>query len=145
VTKILAVLLALLACASTAHAAPTQEATFQDDDLLVYGTPEKVAATLDELKRLGVDRVRISVFWAVVAREARPADPADHEQYPPGAWDRYDTVLRLAHERGIGVNFNVTMPAPPWATGNPERADLKDTHEPNPAELGLFVRALGTR
>lgn len=144
-TRLLVVLLTLLACASTAHAAPTQEATFQDDDLLVYGTPDKVAATLDELKRLGVDRVRISVFWAVVAHGARPADPADHEQYSPGAWDRYDTVLRLAHERGIGVNFNVTTPAPPWATGTPEREDLKDTHEPNPAELGLFVRALGTR
>ena len=31
---------------------------------------------------------------------------------------RYDRVVRLARERGIGVNFNITAPAPDWATGN---------------------------
>jgi hypothetical protein len=145
-TRLLALACALVcALAAPAHAATGQEAMFQDDNLLVYGTPDKVAETLDELERLGVDRVRISVFWAVVAPKERPADPSDPAQYPGGSWDRYDTVLRLANERGIGVNFNITTPAPSWATGNPERADIKETYEPDAAEWGRFVKAVGTR
>ena len=124
---------------------------FQDDDLLVYGTPGKVADTLDELRRLGVDRVRLSVFWSVVApaakENAKPGgfDGANPSAYPADAFDRYDTVTRLARERGIGVNFDITTPAPDWATDEPERADLDDTQNPNAAEYGAFVRALGTR
>ena len=137
----------LCALAAPAAAAPDQEAMFQDDNLLVYGTPAKVAETLDELRSLGVDRLRISVFWNVVAPPQRPEgfNAADPAQYPANAWDRSDTVVRLARERGMGVNFNITTPAPGWATGNPERADLKDTWEPNPVEFGRFVQAVGTR
>lgn len=144
---------AILVCASTGTAAASseQEAMFQDDNALVYGTPGTVASTLDELQALGVDRVRISVFWSVVApepdSEVKPAgfDGANPGAYPAGAWDRYDTVVRLARERGIAVNFDVTTPAPDWATGEPGRADLDDTQNPDAGEYGAFVRALGTR
>ncbi|CAA9515604.1 MAG: GH5, partial [uncultured Solirubrobacteraceae bacterium] len=135
----------LLLCAPAAQAAVDQEATFQDDNLLVYGTPDKVAEAMDELKRLGVDRLRISVFWAVVAPKDRPADPSDPAQYPNGSWDRYDTIVRLARERDLGVNFNITTPAPSWATGNPEREDIKETYEPDADEWGRFVKAVATR
>lgn len=140
----------LAAPGSPAHAAKTQESTFQDDNRLVYDTPENVAATMDELKALGVDRLRLSVFWKVVAPEPlsreKPAfDAADPQAYPPGSWDRYDTLVRLAAAKGLGVNFNITDPAPLWATGRPERQDIAETFEPDPKEFGLFVRAVGTR
>jgi hypothetical protein len=139
-----------VAPAPQALASPSQESWFQDDSLLVYGTPAGVARTLDTLRSLGVDRIRVSVFWAIVAPDSasksRPSfDAADPAAYPPGAWDRYDRLVRLAGERGIAVNFDVTSPAPYWATGRPPRDDLEKNFEPSPAELELFVRALGTR
>ncbi len=148
---LIALLLLLVAFPSAASAAADQESTFQDDNLIVYGKPAAVAKTLDELKALGVDRLRVSVFWAVVAPEeksqTRPAfDAADPAAYPRGNWDRYDTIVRLAAERGLAVNFNVTSPAPFWATGSLEdRPDLDKNFAPDAAEFGAFVRAVGTR
>jgi hypothetical protein len=145
-------LAALALAPGAAVASSTQESTFQDDNQLVYAEPQAVGRTMDELKALGVDRLRISVFWAVVApapkEQTKPAgfDGADPAAYPAGAWDRYDTIVEYARARGLGVNFNVTSPAPAWATGSlPGRPDLDKNFDPSAAEFGAFVRAVGTR
>src|SRR5687767_12782825 len=116
----LAALLALLILAAPAAGSARQESMFQDDDHLIYPRDDgKVERTLDELKQLGVDRVRVTVAWRAIApgndQDRRPAfDATDPAQYPEGAWANYDRIIRLARERGIGVNFNVTAPAPDW-------------------------------
>ena len=145
-------LLCALVLPSAAHAARQQESQFQDDNRLVYATPDAAAATLDQLKALGVDRIRVSVFWAVVApdhdSQTKPAnfDASDPASYPADNWARYDTLVELAQARGIGVNFDVTSPAPLWATGeSPDRPDIDTTYDPSAEEYGSFMRALGTR
>ena len=46
----------------------------------------------------------------------------------------------------MGVNLNVTAPAPIWATGNaPGRPDIDATYDPSAAEFGAFVRAAAQR
>ena len=151
VKPILAALAALLLLAAPASASRTQEATFQDDDLLIFAETDQVVATLDELKALGVERLRVSMFWRAIAKgnelDTKPEgfDATDPEDYEPGAWDRWDRIVTLARERGMDVNFNVTTPAPDWATGTPARADIDETYEPNAAEFGNFVRAAATR
>ena len=143
--------LSLLLLTPTASASPSQEATFQDDDLLVYASDARVTSTLNELRSLGVDRLRISMVWRNIApgneQDAKPAgfDATNPAAYPPGAWDRWDRVLRLARQRGMDVNFNITTPAPDWATGTPDRADIDPTYTPDPVEFGAFVRAAGRR
>ena len=100
----LAVLVALAAfvAPAAAPASPLQESTFQDDDLLVHGTATEQARTLDTLRALGADRVRVTLQWRLVApapAEARKPDgfdAANPAAYPPGAWDRYDRLVRLA-------------------------------------------------
>lgn len=143
---------ALVVGSGSAAASVRQESTFQDDNLLVYAEPAAVGRTLDQLAGLGVDRLRVSVFWAVVApapqSQEKPAgfDGADPAAYPAGSWDRYDTLLRLAAARGLRVNFNVTSPAPAWATESlAGRPDLDKNYAPDPQEFGAFVRAVGTR
>ena len=137
--------------APAAHASRTMETSFQDDNLLVYGfSASTVGRTLDTLRDLGVDRLRISVFWNIVAPDAlshrRPAfDAADPAAYPPGSWDRYDRLVALARQRGMDVNFDITSPAPYWATGRPSRPDLQKNWEPSPAAFGQFVHAVGER
>lgn len=140
----------LLAWAPAATASKTQESAFQDDNALIFNTPEGTTQTLDTLATLGVERIRVSVFWATVAPEAkaqtRPAfDATDPAAYPPGSWNRYDQVVRLAGARGIAVNFNITSPAPLWATGDAPREDIANTFDPDPREFAQFVQAVGAR
>lgn len=151
-TMLLCCLAGAAALPSAAAADKNQESTFQDDNLLVYAEPDAVIRTMDKLKSLGVDRLRISVFWSVVApdsdKQKKPEnfDGADPAAYPNGSWDRYDNIVRLAQARGLAINFDVTSPAPFWATGSlPDRPDLDKNFDPDAKEFGAFVRAVGTR
>ena len=142
--------LVLAATTSPALASKTQESMFQDDPRLVYGTPETMNATLDTLSAFGVDRIRVSVFWALIApandQENKPGfDLTDPAQYPAELWERYDRLIQAALSRGIQVNLNITSPIPRWAATKSPREDLQDTFGPNPEEFGHFVKALGTR
>jgi hypothetical protein len=138
-----------LALASVAHASVQQESMFQDDNRIVYATPSELNKTLDVLHSLGVDRIRVSVFWTIVAPNSDSRNRPNFNAADPGAYggafDRYDRIVRGAYARGMAVNFNVTDPAPLWATGTPQRQDIAKTYTPSAREFDLFMRALGTR
>ncbi len=153
-TLALALLLALAltaASAPLAAASSSQESMFQDDSMLVFGdAPSRIASTLDTLAGLGVQRIRVSVFWADIAPDPHSATPpsfdaADPNAYPAGNWTRYDQLVRLAQSRSIGVDFDVTSPAPLWATDSRSPLDLKSNFNPNAQAYGLFLEALGRR
>ncbi|HEV2061520.1 MAG TPA: hypothetical protein VGR12_01600, partial [Solirubrobacteraceae bacterium] len=151
IRSLLAALALVLALAAPAAGNQRQESMFQDDDHLIYPEDDAtVARTLDELRGLGVERVRITVAWRAIApgntEDRKPSfDATDPGAYPAQAWRKYERVLRMARERGIDVNFNVTAPAPDWATGTPDRADIDDVYAPDPVEFGNFVKAVGRR
>jgi hypothetical protein len=146
----------VLACAVLALAAPaavassTQESIFQDDNRLLYSPPAEVDRTLDILRSLGVDRLRLTILWKAVAPDAGsrtrpPFDATNPDAYPPGAWDRYDHVVTAARARGIDVLFNPTGPGPLWANKPAPRDDVADSYEPDPKQFGEFVAAIGKR
>ncbi|MEA2123530.1 MAG: hypothetical protein QOI80_312, partial [Solirubrobacteraceae bacterium] len=141
------ILLALAALPATALASADQESTFQDDDQFLYTSAAKQRAHLDELRALGVDRVRVTVLWRGIAPAKRPAafHAADPAAYPAGVWAKYDNLVREAEARGIKVNFDVTGPSPDWANKKAPRPDITDHYEPHPKAFGAFVRAVGTR
>jgi hypothetical protein len=141
-----AALVALAAAASPASAA--RESTIQDDHRLLDGTTAQRRSTLDEMGKLGADRVRVTVLWKRLApaptSRSRPSfDAADPAAYPAGVFAPLDAVVRDAAARGLGVNFDITGPAPLWATRRPPRQDVAATYEPSAREFGLFVTALG--
>jgi hypothetical protein len=147
----LALLIVWLAPAGGAVASPTQESWFMDDDELARDSDQEVEATMAMLSSLGVDRVRVSVFWNAVAPDpkshARPAfgtggatDPAG---YPPAGWDRYDRVVLATQRYGLAVHFTVTGPGPVWASSNPDRD--QPMLEPSPTDFRDFVTAVGRR
>jgi len=123
---------------------------FQDDPMLVYGTDAQVNTTLDSLAALGADRIRVSVFWSIVApatnQKVKPVfDATDPAAYPQPLWGPYDRIVRAAAARGILVNFNITSPVPRWAASDSPRPELQETFGPNTDEFGKFVKAVGTR
>ena len=101
---VIAAILAALALAvpGTALASHSQEMILQDDQSLVYASPSQVADTLSKIKAMGVDRVRVSVVWSLVAPRASASrkpkfNAIDPAAYPPGAWYRYDFIDLVAH------------------------------------------------
>jgi len=147
---IIAAILVLAAFPSLVLASKTQESTFQDDPMLVYGTEEQMTSTLDALQSFGVDRIRVSVFWRIIApandQAQKPSfEATDPAQYPADHWAPYDRLMQAALARGILVNLNLTSPVPRWAASESPRADIQETFGPSAEEFGDFVRAVGTR
>ena len=139
-----------LAC-TPASASETQESIFQDDDRLLHATPAQSDAALQELKDLGVDRVRLSVIWRNFApardAEQRPKfDGADPAAYPAEEFDPLDHVMRVARRMKIEVLLNVRGDAPAWATPKPpKRLAGRRAYLPSTAAFHEFVAMLGRR
>lgn len=143
---------ALAAGAAPAAASKSQASVFMDDPKIVYAAPENLEPTLAEIRRLGADEIRVSVFWHLLApnpqSRERPFPPgagADPRNYAAEKWDRYDRIVVAARKVGLRVLFSPTSPAPHWATGTAPEPGHEDSYRPSPAEFKDFVKALGTR
>jgi hypothetical protein len=159
---------ALLAPAG-AQANPNQISIMMDDDLLVYRDDNTAARALTQMKNLGVDTVRVTVLWSVVAELAKPTQAeirarkgqaranlrrqlrrfraANPATYPVRNWDRYDNLVKKATELGIQVYFNVTGPGPSWAHAKPPKSQSRNrrTWKPKVGAYKQFVTAVGKR
>ena len=98
----------------------------QDDAELLHRTPQRIAATLDDLRDLGVDWVRVTAGWSVIApapgAPRRPDfDATDPAAYPAGAWDSLDRVYALTRRRGMRTAIDIAFWAPRWAVARPAR------------------------
>jgi hypothetical protein len=110
--------------------------------------------TVAELKRLGVDRVKVFVPWGELAPDpnshTRPHfDAASPAAYPAAGWATFDAIVRAAAARGVGLDLALEAPAPLWATGTGvprgTSSGFLGAWEPSPTEFGRFVRAVATR
>jgi hypothetical protein len=154
------VLLALLLCGlatTAARASTTQLSVMMDDDELVYRGDQVRDATLTRMKELGVDEVRVTVLWSVIADKAQKGKArrkrfhklgaANPKAYPKLNWDRYDRLDRACKTLGIGCYFDVTGPGPSWGHERAPHKYRKDraTWKPKAREFKLFVEAVGKR
>jgi hypothetical protein len=124
------------------------EAIFQDDGLL-RANPQ---GTLNTLKLLGVDRVRLFLPWYQIApnyksrKAPKNFNAADPGKYPAPNWASYDTIIKDAQAVGINIDLTVTGPAPFWATGGGQPSGGPHLQwKPNAFQFRLFVQAVGTR
>jgi len=134
-----------------ALAASRQESILMDDNQFIYSGARHVTRALREIKTLGVDRVKVSVVWSLVAPDAtstsRPKfNAADPAAYPPGAWARWDRIVTDATSLGLKVYFQLVPPAPAWALakGQPTQG-YPWSQKPNASDFGKFVQAVATR
>ena len=120
--------LAIAGCADDAGepAAPAVATIVQDDAELLHRSPQRIAATLDDMRALGVDWVRVTAGWSVIAPAPRAAqrpafDAADPAAYPRGAWAALDRVHALARARGMRTAIDIAFWAPRWGVARPAR------------------------
>jgi hypothetical protein len=138
---VLTLCLAVFAALPTwASARSTQVSIIQDDAKVIASGGDVRNATLDEMRGLGADVVKISISWRDLANGGKPANPDDPNAYPADKWAPYDAAVQGAAARGLGVFLNVNGPAPDWASKGSAGAT-----RPNAAEFGHFARAVGTR
>ena len=125
-----------------------------DDAQFVYADAHNVDQRMAEAKALGADRIRVSVYWRLLApnpgQKQKPSSrypTSDPRFYTQAGWDRYDRIVQLAAKHGLGLLFSLTGPAPLWVTGTPEggRSDVEDTWDPNASLFKDFAAAVGTR
>ena len=137
-------LMLVAAFPAAASASSTQSMTFEAPrELLDPSTRDR---TLQEIRDLGVDRIRALVYWKDFApapgSRQRPAfDAADPAAYPPGAWSRLDELFDSAQARGITVQLTLTGPVPRWAT----KTRRDGVTRPRPKEFQAFATAVGRR
>lgn len=98
---------------TAAPASPGVQFGIHDDAWVLYG-PGTLPQRLDQLQRLGVDIVRVSIHWNDVAptkpeRALAATDPAYK-------WAAYDAVLTGLHARGITPVVTL-LGTPGWANG----------------------------
>jgi hypothetical protein len=101
------------------------------------------ARTLDEIRGLGAQWLRVVVSWHSVAphagRKHRPSfaekDPASYD------WHAYDRMVAEARARGLKILMTPSSPVPRWAT----LGGRSTTRFPSATHFGRFVRALGAR
>jgi len=84
---------------------PAVVTVVQDDAEMLHRTPERIAATLDDLRGLGVDWVRITAQWNAIQPER---DVAPN-------WTALDQAVRMVGERGMEVSLDIAFGPPEWA------------------------------
>ena len=148
---------AVASCGTSTHAqaAPARTQPLET----IFEAPQDLtinpAATLDAIKRLGAARVKVFMLWAEVAPNplSRVAptrfDAASPAAYSAAAWAPYDTIVRDAAARGIGLDLSLGAPAPRWATGSglpPGTApSFVGSWKPSAKAFGSFVEAVAKR
>jgi len=145
----------VLALAATlparAAASANQQSMLMDDEELIYSSPSHVVQTLEQLSSLGVDTVKVSLVWTLIAPDAsshqRPDfDATDPSAYPAGAWARYDLIDLTAHQLGMRVYFMIAPPAPLWALpANEPNQGPPLGRAPILSDLHDFAQAAGRR
>jgi hypothetical protein len=136
----LTITIAMLVAATLAAAADasTRQLTVMQDDAQVRGATDR---TLDEFARLGVDIVKLNLYWDEVAPNGRRkpagfdgADPADY------SWSNYGSVINGIIARGMRPFLSLGGRGPDWATGKRGR---RGTYRPDANEFRRFALAAG--
>jgi hypothetical protein len=131
------------ATAAPAGASPGQFTTFEAPaELLSSGDGVRVQ-TLTELQALGVDSIRMTMYWQNVAPSADARQRPRFDATDPAAytWGAYGRLADEVHARGMRLLVAVTGPVPRWAT-----AGAKDhLTNPSPGDYKALMTAVGRR
>jgi hypothetical protein len=137
-----AIVMAALALPAGASASSKQVTIMQDDGLLYRGSSVTRTKTLDEFESLGVDVVKVQVYWNEIAPKSKlsPAAATDPSSYH---WGPYDEIVRGAVARGMKPYLVLGNRAPSWASK--KGGKHSGTYRPSAKQLEYFAEAAGKR
>ncbi len=115
---------------------PGLETILQDDGLLLHRPAAEVAAAVQRMKELGIDRVRITASWSSLTRapetETKPADfrADDPGAYEQARWTQLDAAIRAIRAAGLKALVDIGFWAPHWATDDPPGPRARSNIDP---------------
>jgi hypothetical protein len=132
------------------HSFEGPESMFNPDDTALRTEP---GPTLDQIKKLGAERVHVYLHWTDVAPDitstVRPSfNATDPAAYPAANWAVFDTIIRDIKARGMGIDLALVPPPPRWASGRGAPDPSTPTQwawRPSATDFGQFVTAVATR
>ena len=137
------------AAAQGAAPAPPQT-ILQDDAVLLHSSDQGVKDAMAQLRALGVDRVRLTAGWSVIAPQPdSPTPPAfddtDPAAYPAESWANLDRAVRDARDAGLRVMIDIAFWAPRWATHDDPATSGRLRTDIDPDAYARFAKAVATR
>lgn len=130
--------------AGSALASKSQLSVIEDSARLTSSSTAQQDASLDEMKSLGAEVVKIPISWRSIAPAVDTGGLTSPDAYPVGNWSIIDRVVSGATARGMRVWLMITAPAPVWAVGH-ETTKYPGSYRPDPEALGDFAQAVGQR
>ncbi|MCW2990242.1 MAG: hypothetical protein JWM73_836 [Solirubrobacterales bacterium] len=139
-----------IASLATALTTESPETVVQDDATFLHTPPEKIAEALARTKALGIQRIRVTAGWSVIAPDpdasVKPAfDDTDPAAYPVGNWMNLDRIVRMAHDAGVEVMIDIAFWAPRWATRSPASETIRLRTDIDPVLYAHFAQAVARR
>ena len=125
------------------------ETILQDDAQLLHRPDAQLRRSLEELKLLGVDRIRVTAGWSVLTKDAdartKPAqfDSSDPRAYDQDRFRNLDRLLVLAREYGFKTMIDIAFWAPKWASLDAPAE--RGRTEIDPEEFARFSTAIARR
>ena len=145
-----------IACAALALPAGTgasagQWSIFEDHTALVQSGVPKRIDTLERIKSLGADTLRIEFRWSEIAPNPRSRTKPSFDAKNPAAYQgalnaypgfgQYDDLVVRAHALGFRLFGTITGDAPKWATAGNKGSNYKV----NSAHYADFAEAVARR
>ncbi len=130
--------------ATPAGASRSQWSLFEDHVYLIRSGPQVREQTLDEIRALGADTVRIEVKWSEVAPSPAAKKRPTFDATSPGAYpgfEPYDDLVQRAYAKGLRIMITLAPDAPNWATAGGRGGNYKV----NSTDFANFARAVGLR
>lgn len=126
------------------------ETVVQDDAVFLHTPPEKIAEALERTKTLGIQRIRVTAGWSVIAPDPDSAtrpdfDDTDPAAYPEGNWMNLDRIVRMANEAGVEVMIDIAFWAPRWATKADPAETIRLRTDIDPELYAHFATAVARR
>jgi cellulase (glycosyl hydrolase family 5) len=139
-----AVIAVALSLPGIAAASRSQWSMVEDHGYLVRSGPDAREVTLNEIKALGADAIRIEVKWSEVAPNPAANSQPSFDATDPGAYpgfEPYDDLVKRATAKGFRIMVTLAPDAPDWATAGGRGGNYKVDSR----DFADFARAVGTR
>ncbi len=120
------------------------------DDAEFLTHPERLDATLAEVRELGFTHVRLSAHWNQLTRDPDATGRPQFAAASPGAyeqdkWRALDRAVTAATRQGLAVMIDVAFFAPRWATSGPDPFDPRPRYRIDRRAFADFAVAIAQR
>ena len=142
-----ALALAVLAAGAPPTLASSKQVTImQDDGVLFRGSAALRDQSLNEMRALGADVIKVPIYWNEISPRVRrkpsgfnSADPASYN------FSYYDALVEAIVARGMTPFLAIGNRAPDWAVKKVTKSPHDGIYRPNSKEFRLFAQAVGRR